>query len=43
MRASLANSITSAWRVCFIMKLRTGLSPRLSASSNAILLSAYGW
>ena len=43
MRASLANSITSAWRVCFIMKPRTGLSPRLSASAKSILLSAYGW
>jgi hypothetical protein len=39
----LANSITSAWRVCFSMKARIGTSPRLSASSKAIWFSAYGW
>src|ERR1035438_936885 len=38
--ASLAKSMTSAWRVCFIMKSRTGLSPRRIASSKAIWFAA---
>ena len=33
---SFANSITSAWRVCFSMNSRIGTSPRFSASSKAI-------
>ena len=40
--ASLANSATSDWRVCFSMKARIGTSPRFSASSNAIWLAANG-
>ncbi len=38
--ARRANSITSDWRVCLSMNSRIGTSPRLSASSKAILFSA---